>query len=194
MSNQIPGNYNSFEYYTRLVAEHHLLTQLENLVFVIDRPQYAAQQSLWIASAYILKNKMEEDLFESKVLVATKKEKVSAISIEALLNPARWNQVIDLKHYGTIDEGKYLHGTVFVALQTDKRLFSDQERVFHNRFINEFVNEAVPFIEEFIGETMLQDIKNISNENIKEKISSKFQNYNDMFLRELVTHLRREYR
>ena len=82
---------------------------------------------------------MEEDLFESKVLVATKKEKVSAISIEALLNPARWNQVIDLKHYGTIDEGKYLHGTVFVALQTDKHLFSDQERVFHNRFINEFV-------------------------------------------------------
>jgi len=56
------------------------------------------------------------------------------------------------------------------------------------------LNEAVPFIEEFIGETMLQDIKNISNENIKEKISSKFQNYNDMFLRELVTHLRREYR
>lgn len=186
--------YESFEYHTIAVGKCYNLERLESRSLLIDRPRYTFQQSLWIAYSYILKSKIEQHYFDEKVCVIAEHGENFEIATQKILNPACWHQITKLKNFGTIDEGQTLYGTIY--LKKIKNFFEKQDDKRTITGINWFdrtQDEIKLYVVETIGLEKIMHLKT-TNVSIEENLKQKFPKLSRIFIRELVTNIRKDFR
>lgn len=192
--NKFDQQYQSFEFHTFSLSQSYALDPLESRTLLIDRPRYLFQQSLWVAYAYLLKSKMEDNYFDEKVLVIAEKRKVFEITIQKILNPLHWNQVINLKNFGTIDEGDDLYGTIY--LKKLKEFFTaplEIKRITGIKFFDRLNHEVENYVVNEIGLEKLKDART-KNREIEERIKQNFPELTLIFIREFVSYIRKDLR
>lgn len=188
------SGYQTLEFHTISISHYYALDYLECRTLLIDRPRYNFQQSLWIAYSHILKSKIEQNYFEEKVLVMAEVRKTFEITIQKILNPAYWCQITDIKNFGTIDEGPSLYGTIYL-----KRIknFCDPapEKKYRSgiKLFDSLYEEIQMYTLKELGIEKLKDPR-VKNRVIEEKMKQKFPELSLIFIRELVSFMRKDLR
>lgn len=187
-------DYRTFESHIVDLSEHYTLDYLESRSLFIDRPRYMNQQSLWTAYAYLLKSKIEQKYFDEKVLILAEGRKVFEFSTQKLLMPVYWQQVIDLKNFGTLDEGPTLYGTIYLKRIRDLRDPVTEIKIKTGiKLFDRLYKEMEFYIMEELSINKLKDART-KNREIEERMKEKFPELSLIFIRELVSYMRKDLR
>lgn len=188
------SDYQTLEYHTYSLSEHYNLDRLECRTLLIDRPRYDFQRSLWAAYSYILKSKIEEHYFDDKALVMAKDRKTFEITTQKIINPGYWSQITELKNFGTLDEGPSLYGTIYLK-QTKN--FSDPSLETPCKTGVKLFDRLYPEVETYVTKELgIEKLKDVRTKNrvIEDMMKQKFPELSLIFVRELVSYMRKDLR
>jgi hypothetical protein len=191
---KVENGYKSFEFHTHTISEYYRLDRLESRSLLIDRPRYSFQQCLWIGYSYILKSKIEQQYFDEKALVIAEEGKIFEIPVQKILNAAYWNQIIQLKNFGTLDEGSSLYGTIYLKKIKDFIADDSTEKTITGiKWFDRIQDDLKMYVLESIGFEKLKD-RRTKNTEIEEKLKQKFPELTIILIREFLSHIRKDLR